>query len=484
MDTTPTHDEQTRDERLLRDSPGHAIVGLAVPMALASLLEQLYNMVDSIVAGNWLGETGVAAVGASFALCNVLVYAAIGCGVGSSVLAARRYGEGDLGGCSRVTWTSITLFGLVGTVVAICGLPCADWVLAALDTPRQVLGDSVAYMAVYFVGLPALFVLNVAAAMFNAVGDSRTPLALLTVSAAINVVGDVAAVARWNLGVAGIAVSTVVAEYVVAVAGCLLLARRMHGWPAEKDREPVTVASAVAPRSARQRLSDAIDTKLVSPIVRLAVPSVLQQSTIAIGLMLVQSVVNSFGAASLAGFSAAMRVENVATVPTIALGNALSAFASQNVGAGRRDRADVGYRACMRMVAVTSVTILAVYQLFCTQMVGAFLGQNASATATAVGVDYMRFVGWFYALIGLKNVADGMLRGLGDTKVFTWANIINLGLRVGLAHLLAPTFGVAVTWWVVPVGWATNFAISHAGVVAWRRGSLATAATTDDRPLL
>ena len=117
-------------------------------------------------------------------------------------------------------------------------------------------------------------------------------------------------------------------------------------------------------------------------------------------------------------------------------------------------------------------------------MVGAFLGQNASATATAVGVDYMRFVGWFYALIGLKNVADGMLRGLGDTKVFTWANIINLGLRVGLAHLLAPTFGVAVTWWVVPVGWATNFAISHAGVVAWRRGSLATAATTDDRPLL
>lgn len=439
------------NDRLLTDKPLSAIVSFAVPMALSSLLEQLYNMVDSIVAGNFLGETAVAAVGASFSLCNVLVYAAIGCGIGSGVLAARRYGEGSREGAASVIWTSIGLFTCVGLILGLAGLPFAQHVLRLLETPAEALDDSRAYLAVYFVGLPALFSLNATSSMFNAIGDSRTPLLLLAISAVINIAGDVASTALWGMGVSGIAISTVVAEYVVAVIGALILARRTRGW-AQK--------------------SNLVDFGLAKPIASLAVPSVLQQATIAIGLMLVQSVVNGFGAASLAGFSAAMRVENVATVPTIALGSALSSFASQNLGAGRRDRADVGYRLSQRLVAVTAIAIFLVYQLFCEQIIAAFLGSNASAEATRVGIDYMRFVGWCYALIGLKNVADGMLRGIGDTKVFTWANIINLGLRVGLAHLLAPTFGVAATWWVVPLGWFVNFAISHAGVVAWRNGKL------------
>ena len=441
----------TTNDRLLTEKPLKAIVSFAVPMALSSLLEQLYNMVDSIVAGNFLGETAVASVGASFSLCNVLVYAAIGCGIGAGVLAARRYGEGSTRGAASVIWTSISLFTCVGLVLGLVGLPLAQHVLELLDTPAEALGDSCAYLAVYFVGLPALFSLNATSSMFNAIGDSRTPLLLLIVSAAINVAGDVASTALWQMGVAGIAVSTVIAEYVAALVGAVILACRTKGWA---------------------HRSELVEFSLIKPIVSLAVPSVLQQATIAIGLMLVQSVVNGFGAASLAGFSAAMRVENVATVPTIALGSALSSYASQNLGAGQRKRVDEGYRLSQRLVAVTAITILLVYQLFCEQIIAAFLGTNASAEATRVGVDYMRFVGWCYALIGLKNVADGMLRGLGDTKVFTWANIINLGLRVGLAHLFAPVLGVAATWWVVPLGWFTNFAISHAGVVAWRKGKL------------
>ena len=442
---------ETRDDGLLTKPPFSAIAGLAAPIALSSLLEQLYNMVDSIVAGNFLGENAVAAVGASFSLCNVLVYAAIGCGIGAGVLAARRYGEGARDEAAAVIWTSVALFALVGLAIGVTGLPLADLILKALDTPPEALGDSCAYLAVYFVGLPALFALNAVTAMFNAIGDSRTPLLLLVISALINVCGDVASTAILGMGVPGIAISTVGAEYVAAVVGAAALAQRTRGWRGGKN---------------------ALDVRLTSPIVRLAVPSVLQQATIAIGLMLVQSVVNSFGTASLAGFSAAMRVENVATVPTIALGSALSSFASQNLGAGRRDRVEEGYRVSQRAVAVTAITICIVYQLFCEQVISAFLWVGASEIAMRVGVDYMRFVGWCYALIGLKNVADGMLRGLGDTRIFTWANIINLGLRVGLAHLLAPTFGISATWWVVPLGWFVNFAVSHAGVVAWRTGKL------------
>ncbi len=439
------------EDRLLTAPPFSAIGGLAVPIALSNLLEQLYNMVDSIVAGNFLGENAVAAVGASFSLCNVLVYAAIGCGIGAGVLAARRYGEGARDKARVVIWTSVALFTLVGLAIGVAGLPLADLILEALGTPAEALEDSCAYLAVYFVGLPALFALNAVTAMFNAIGDSRTPLLLLVVSAVINICGDVASTAVLGMGVAGIAISTVAAEYVAAVLGAAALARRTRSWRGGKKP---------------------LDARLTGPIVSLAVPSVLQQATIAIGLMLVQSVVNSFGTASLAGFSAAMRVENVATVPTIALGSALSSFASQNMGAGRKDRAEGGYRASQCAVAVTAVSICIIYQLFCEQIISAFLGTGASATAMRVGVDYMRFVGWCYALIGLKNVGDGMLRGLGDTRIFTWANIINLGLRVGLAHLLAPAFGVAATWWVVPLGWFANFAISHAGVVAWRAGKL------------
>ena len=442
---------KTEDDELLTAPPFTAIAGLAVPIALSSLLEQLYNMVDSIVAGNFLGENAVAAVGASFSLCNVLVYAAIGCGIGAGVLAARRFGEGAREKASAVIWTSVALFTLTGTAIGMAGLPLAECILEALGTPTEALGDSRAYLAVYFVGLPALFALNTVTAMFNAIGDSRTPLILLILSALINICGDIAATAILGMGVAGIALSTVVAEYAAAVAGAAVLGKRTRGW---RDGKKL------------------LDTRLTAPIVRLAVPSVLQQATIAIGLMLVQSVVNGFGTASLAGFSAAMRVENVATVPTIALGSALSTFASQNVGAGRGDRAEQGYRASQRVVAVTSVTICIVYQLFCGQLMSMFLGADASVEAMGVGIAYMRFVGWCYALIGLKNVADGMLRGLGDTCIFTCANVINLGMRVGLAHLLAPIFGVAATWWVVPIGWFTNFAISHAGVAAWRTGKL------------
>lgn len=442
---------QASDDTLLTATPLAAITGLAVPIAISSLLEQLYNMVDSIVAGNFLGEEAVAAIGASFSLCNVLVYAATGCGIGAGVLAARRYGEDSKPEAASVIWTSIALFTAVGLVIGLGGLPFADFVLEALGTPAEALDDSCAYLAVYFTGLPALFALNAVTSMFNAIGDSRTPLLLLVISALINVVGDVASTALLGLGVAGIAVSTVAAEYVAALAGSLILANRSRSWhEGEKVMRP----------------------QLIGPITRLAIPSVLQQGTIAIGLMLVQSVVNGFGTASLAGFSAAMRVENVATVPTIALGSALSSFTSQNIGAGNRARVEEGYRASQHIVAFTAVTICMVYQLFCEQIISGFLGAAASAAATSVGIDYMRFVGWCYALIGLKNVADGMLRGLGDTSIFTWANIINLGLRVGLAHLLAPTFGVAATWWVVPLGWFINFAISHAGVMAWKRGVL------------
>ena len=203
----------------------------------------------------------------------------------------------------------------------------------------------------------------------------------------------------------------------------------------------------------------------------LAIPSILQQSTVSIGMMLVQSVVNSFGSQVLAGYSAGMRIENIATVPMVSIGNAMSSYTAQNLGARREDRVKQGYLASYLMVAFFSLVIIAVLEVFPLHLVNMFIGSDGTALARDTGVEYLRFMGWFFALIGFKMATDGVLRGSGDVKVFTAANLVNLTTRVLFSFLLAPVIGVAAVWYIVPVGWLFNWMISFIGYRKgiWRR---------------
>lgn len=194
--------------------------------------------------------------------------------------------------------------------------------------------------------------------------------------------------------------------------------------------------------------------------VRIAVPSIIQQSIVSIGMLLTQSAVNQFGSSAVAGYSAGMRLESVCVVPMIATGNAMSTFTAQNLGAGNQDRVEEGYRAAFQIVIGFGAGIILLSQLFYGPIVSMFVKAAESPVAFSTGTAYLRFTGWFFCFLGFKAITDGILRGAGDVKVYMIANLVNLGLRVSVAQLCSPLFGIQFVWYAVPLGWFVNFAIS------------------------
>ena len=251
---------------------------------------------------------------------------------------------------------------------------------------------------------------------------------------------------------AGVAWATLIAQGISAVAAFLLFLREMKKYRTE------TACSW-------------FDRKELFSMTRVALPSILQQSTVSIGMLLVQSVVNSFGAEMLAGYSAGSRIESLCIVPMAAMGNAISAFTAQNIGARQYVRVKQGYHAAYGIVFGFAVLIGLTLELFYRPLIFLFLGEEGTLLAAQTGGDYLRFLGWFFALIGLKMITDGLLRGSGDMKMFTIANLVNLGLRVLAAFILTPVFGISMVWVAVPVGWLANYLISFAEyrTGAWRK---------------
>ena len=200
--------------------------------------------------------------------------------------------------------------------------------------------------------------------------------------------------------------------------------------------------------------------RMLGCMIKIAIPSMLQQSIVSIGMLLVQSVVNGFGSSVLAGYTSGMRVESICIVPMIATGNAMSTFTAQNLGAGNPERVRKGYRTAYGIVIGFAVLILTVLSLFHTRIVSAFIEDGSSIKAFATGDEYLRFIRFFFVFIGVKAITDGVLKGAGDVVVFTLANLINLGIRVFVSFRFAGTWGVEAVWYAVPMGWATNYIIS------------------------
>jgi putative MATE family efflux protein len=301
---------------------------------------------------------------------------------------------------------------------------------------------AVEYLNIYFFGLPFLFMYNVLSSIFNALGKSKIPLAFLIFSSVLNIILDWISVTTLQMGIAGVAWATLIAQGISALLSFLVLRIMLK-----------TFAVKGNTLFAREELS---------PMSKIALPSILQQSTVSIGMMLVQSVVNSFGSEILAGFSAAMRIESMCVVPMIGIGNALSSYTAQNIGAGKKERIIQGYHASNRMVIACAAIICVILEVFHGPIINLFLDENATVAAAATGNNYLMFMGWSFCLIGFKMAVDGLLRGAGDMTMFTVANLVNLIIRVSLAMVLAPRFGIAVVWYAVPIGWLANWIISFA----------------------
>lgn len=430
-------------EYLIREKPMKALLIFAFPMIVGNLFQQFYTMVDSVVVGRFVGENALAAVGASYSLTNVFISIAIGGGVGASVLTSRFFGSREYQKMKMSVSTALLSVLAVSLTLGCVGLLSGREIMILLNTPDNILPQATEYLNIYFLGLPFLFMYNVLASMFNALGRSRIPLYLLIFSSVFNIVLDLILVCQFHMGVAGVAWATLIAQGISAVLAFFLFLKEMRNYPTDGK---MTLFSG----------GEFLE------MCRIALPSILQQSTVSIGMMLVQSVVNSFGASVLAGYSAGMRIESICIVPMAAMGNVISSYTAQNLGAGRKDRVVEGYHTGYRIVFAFAVILCVILELFYRPLIELFLGDEGTGMAVSTGVSYLRFIGWFFVLIGLKMITDGLLRGAGDMKMFTVANLVNLSIRVVLAVTLAPRIGIEMVWYAVPIGWLANYLISFA----------------------
>lgn len=442
-------------EYLIREKPAKALLAFAFPMIVGNLFQQFYTMADSMIVGRFVGEDALAAVGASYSLTTVFISISIGGGVGASVLTSQHFGARQYERMRTSIDTALLSFLALSLTLAGIGLGFGTQILQLLNTPENIMADATTYLQIYFLGLPFLFMYNVLSSVFNSLGKSRIPLYLLIFSSVLNIVLDYVLVRYGHLGVAGVAWATLIAQGLSALLSFLILLRQL--------REYRQAGSVVCFEGAE-----------LGRMARVALPSILQQSTVSIGMMLVQSVVNGFGSQVLAGYTAASRLESFCIVPMAAMGNAISSYTAQNIGAKRLDRVRSGYRAGYAIVAGFAVLLCVLFEPAPEWFISLFLGEDGTAAALQTGTAYLRFICWFYVLIGLKMLTDGLLRGARDMVMFTVANMANLFLRVFVAVVFAPRLGVAMVWSAVPLGWLVNYLISFAQYRTgkWKQKSL------------
>lgn len=433
----------TKKADLTQGNPTKSLVLFAIPLILGNLFQQFYNMADFIIVGNFVGEDALAAVGASYALTTVFIMIAIGGGNGASVLTSQYLGAKQYGKMKTSISTALISFLCVSVVFGILGIVLNGAILTALHTPLNILEQAKTYLGIYFAGLPFLFMYNILASVFNAMGDSKKPLYLLIFSSLLNVVLDIVSVTVFGRGVDGVAIATVFSQGVSAVLAFGLLMKKLKRYPVE-----------------RQEDFSFFDTAMLGTGTKIALPTILQQSIVSIGMLLVQSVVNGFGSAVLAGYSAATRIESICVVPMIATGNAVATFTAQNIGAQKMDRVRQGYKASYGIIAGFAAVIALVLALFHKPIIASFLGGDRTSEAFITGTGYLSYIGYFFVLLGAKACVDGVLRGAGDMFVFTMANLINLAIRVLAAFYFASTWGVNAVWYVMPIGWFVNYIIS------------------------
>ena len=428
---------------MLTDSPGKSLFFFALPMIFGNLFQQFYNMVDSVIVGQFVGEDALAAVGASYSLTTVFIMIAIGGGIGASVITSQYLGAEQYGKMKTSVYTALFSFAAVSILLGIFGFGMCGRILRGLHTPENIVQDAILYLRIYFIGMPFLFMYNILSSVFNALGNSRTPLYLLIFSSVLNVFLDLFMVLVCGMGVAGVAAATVMAQGISAVISFLLLIKTLKKYDLVQG----------------EKISG-YSVSMLGSMVKIAIPSMLQQSIVSIGMLFVQSVVNGFGSSVLAGYTSGMRIESICIVPMIATGNAVSTFTAQNLGAGQAERVKKGYRNAYLIIFGFAFVICLLLSLFHGNIISAFIDAESGIKAYEVGNSYLAFIRFFFVFIGLKSITDGVLRGAGDVFVFTMANLVNLAIRVFISFHFAPLYGVAAVWYAVPMGWIANYVIS------------------------
>lgn len=405
-----------------------------LPMFGSIIFQQIYNIADSLVAGKFIGENALAAVGNSYNITLIFIAFAFGCNIGCSVITSQLFGAKKYSSMKTAVYTSLLSGGILCIVLMIAGLLSCDTLLKLMKTQPDIMYDSALYLKIYIWGLPFLFFYNIATGIFSALGDSKTPFIFLAISSTANILADLLFVKTFSMGVAGVAWATFICQGISCIFSIAIILKRLH-------------------KIESTGKTHVFSWNIFKKIINIAIPSILQQSFISIGNMMIQGCINSYGIGVTAGYSAAVKLNNLVITSFTTIGNGISNYTAQNLGAGKISRIKDGFNAGLKLVWLICVPFCILYIGFSKYLLLLFMDET-SKTALTTGIQFLLILSPFYFVVSAKLAADGVLRGTGAMVPFMIATFTDLILRVLLAFALSALIKDPIGIWCAwPIGW-------------------------------
>ena len=410
-------------------------------IAAGNMLQQLYNLADFYILGRYAGVSAMAAVGAASNSVVLLINVAVGMNMGTNVVIATSFGKRSMQQVKNGIKTGILMATVIGIAFTVLGIVFTRWILLVTNTPIELLEEANTYLRIYFYGLVFLFLFNIIIAISQALGDSKTSFFSLIISAIINIILDIYLVKYRNLGVKGAAIATVISEIICLLFGVVMLVKllcQMDGTQVYK-----------------------YDFKEQEKIINESIPAVLQRSVIAIGVTLMQSLINRYGINIMAGYTAATKLFSIVSLPVMDIGNAVTIFTAQNMGANKKSRVKEGILAAIVLDIFFSIFILILVFGFGRQIIAFFISSRSNLEAIEFGIRYIRITCVFQIIQGILQVYNGVIRGASDVKGFMGSFTLNLFSRVTCGYALAYFLGLRYIPYAWPVGWAVGLATGY-----------------------
>lgn len=444
-----------------------SITYFSIPLVLSSVFQQLYNLVDSIIVGNYVGEDALAAVGASYSITMVFMSIAMGSGIGCSVVISQYYGAKLIKKMKTSIYTSITAIFILSVFLAFVGLFMSDFLLEIMKTPDNIFEDALSYLKIYFLGLSFMFLYNIITSIFNALGKSKIPLYFLVFSSFFNILLDLLFVVKLNQGVVGVAISTLIAQAISAFLSLVYLFYNLRKF--KEDELNIENTNVSLSNDENKKLQNkkqiknikVFDLDILKNMSKIALPSTFQQSFVYISIFLVQIVVNTFGSSIIAGYTIASKIDSITMIPLASFGNAVGTFTAQNIGAKKLERVKEGLKSSLIIITLMSLVIFLVLFIFGQNIVELFLNNNQSTGAISFAVKYLHIVSAFYIVKGFMNAYCGVLKGAGDIGVFVLATMLNFSMRMAIVYMFSKVVGASVIYYGVPIGWFIGLFIGY-----------------------
>lgn len=444
--------KQRKTEKDLTRGPiGKTMVSFAMPMILGNLLQQVYNITDTMIVGRFVGADALAAVGSAYTLMTFLISVIIGLCMGAGAVFSTLYGAGEKRRMKESMWVSFWFIAAVTLLLFGMVFWKTDWILHTLQVPEEIYGMMRTYVRIIFTGLGFLFLYNYFAYLLRAVGNSLIPLYFLAAASLLNILLDLWFVIGRNRGVGGAAEATVIAQAVSGVG--------------------IAIYTIIAVPELRVSMNERrFSKKTLGNMARYSLLTCIQQSVMNFGILMIQGLVNSFGTIIMAAFAAAVKIDTLAYMPAQEFGNAFSMFIAQNYGAGEKKRIHQGIRTAVRISISFCLVISLVIFLFAGPLMEIFVDRGETEIIRE-GIRYLRIEGSFYWGIGCLFLLYGLYRGVGHPGMSLVLTVISLGSRVALSYALAPRleFGVTAIWWSIPIGWMLA---DFVGFVYYKKGNL------------